>query len=83
MPAIWEKAVKKIKASSPGVNPYAVATASLQTAGDLKPGTRTATAKGIRRGKHSEEWRESHPPTRKRGGKIEGGAKRPHLGRAK
>jgi hypothetical protein len=32
------------------VNPYAVATASLQKAGDLKKGTRKATKKGIARG---------------------------------
>jgi len=61
MPAIWKKAVEKIKAQSPGVNPYAVATASLQKAGDLKPGTREATKKGEMRGKHSEEWRHAHP----------------------
>jgi len=61
MPAIWKKAVEKIKAQSPGVNPYAVATASLQKAGDLKPGTREATKKGETRGKHSEEWRHAHP----------------------
>jgi hypothetical protein len=50
MPKIWEDAVREIKKSSPGVNPYAVATASLQKAGDLKKGTRTATKKGISRG---------------------------------
>ena len=61
MPAIWKKAVEKIKAQSPGVNPYAVATASLQKAGDLKPGTREATKKGEMRGKRSEEWRHAHP----------------------
>jgi len=61
MPAIWKKAVEKIKAQSPGVNPYAVATASLQKAGDLKPGTRETTKKGEMRGKHSEEWRHAHP----------------------
>jgi len=61
MPAIWKKAVEKIKAQSSGVNPYAVATASLQKAGDLKPGTREATNKGEMRGKHSEEWRHAHP----------------------
>ena len=61
MPAIWKKAVEKIKANTPGVNPYAVATATLQKSHDLKPGTREATKKGISRGKHSEEWRHTHP----------------------
>jgi hypothetical protein len=123
MPQIWEDAVKEIKKGSPGVNPYAAATAALQKAGDLKPGAREATAKGKRRGKHSKSWRDSHPPSRegrqmggalsapiqsqyldqmdagqsaglaqqmaadasphKRGGRVEGNAKRPHLGRAR
>ena len=61
MPKIWEDAVKRIKKQSPGVNPYAVATASLQKAGDLKPGTRTATAKGIKRGKMTRAERHKHP----------------------
>jgi len=61
MPAIWKEAVRKIAKTSPNVNPYAVATASLQKAGDLKPGTREATKKGELRGKHSEEWRHAHP----------------------
>jgi hypothetical protein len=70
MPAIWKKAVEKIKQESPDVNPWAVATASLQRAGDLKKGTRMATKQGVERGKHSSAWREEHPP---RGGKADGG----------
>ena len=61
LPAIMEKAVKKIKAASPGVNPYAAATATLQKSGSLKPGTHTATAKGRLRGSKSEAWRKAHP----------------------
>jgi hypothetical protein len=57
MPKIWEDAVKEIKKKSPGVNPYAVATASLQKAGDLKKGTREATKKGIRRGEMTKKER--------------------------
>jgi hypothetical protein len=77
MPAIWKRAVEKIKASSPDVNPYAVATASLQKAGDLKPGTRTATKKGIRRGQMSEAQRHRTPA---KSMTISGKARRPHLG---
>jgi hypothetical protein len=61
MPKIWEDAVRRIKKKSPGVNPYAVATATLQKAGELKPGTRTATAKGIARGKMTRAARHKHP----------------------
>jgi hypothetical protein len=57
VPKIWEDAVKEIKKKSPGVNPYAVATASLQKAGDLKKGTREATKKGIRRGEMTKKER--------------------------
>lgn len=51
MPAILEAAVKKIKAKGIDKNKaYAIATKVLQKAGDLKKGTRVATAKGIKRG---------------------------------
>jgi hypothetical protein len=50
MPKILEKAVKAIKKSSPGVNPWAVATSTLQKAGELKKGTNKPTAKGVERG---------------------------------
>lgn len=79
MPRIWKRAVEKIKQSSPDVNPYAVATATLQKAGDLKPGTRTATKKGIARGKMSQAQRHKIPA---KAMTISGKAKRPHLGRA-
>lgn len=79
MPAIWKRAVEKIRQESPGVNPYAAATASLQKAGDLKPGSRTATAKGIRRGKMTEAERHATPAEAMT---ISGKVKRPHLGRA-
>jgi hypothetical protein len=58
VPKIWEDAVKEIKKKSPGINPYAVAMASLQKAGDLKKGTREATKKGVRRGEMSKSQRE-------------------------
>jgi hypothetical protein len=58
MPKILDKAVKEIKKSSPGVNPYAVATASLQKAGDLKKGTNQPTKQGVERGKMTKDQRE-------------------------
>lgn len=75
MPAIWEKAVKAIRKSSPDVNPYAVATSTLQKAGELKPGTREATKLGVKRGKMSRKQRHAQPL-------ATGGAVRPSLGRA-
>lgn len=80
MPAIWERAVSKIKKASPDVNPYAVATAALQRAGDLKPGTRTATKKGIKRGKMSEAERHATPASEMT---VAGKVKKPHLGRSR
>jgi hypothetical protein len=59
MPKILDKAVKEIKKDSPGVkNPYAVATASLQKAGDLKKGTNKPTAKGAARGNMTKAQRQ-------------------------
>jgi hypothetical protein len=62
LPQLMETAVKKIKRASPGVNPYAVASATLQKSGSLKKGTNKPTAKGVARGKKSETWRKAHPP---------------------
>jgi hypothetical protein len=61
MPKILEDAVKAIRKSSPGVNPWAVATASLQKSGSLKKGTNKPTAKGVARGKMSKAQRHKHP----------------------
>lgn len=61
LPAIMDAAVTQIKKSSPGVNPYAVATATLQKAGELKPGSHTATGKGLKRGKMSRAARHRTP----------------------
>jgi hypothetical protein len=76
MPAIWERAVSAIKKSSPDVNPYAVATSTLQKAGELKKGTREATKLGVKRGKMSRKQRHENPLA------VGGPAKRPSLGRA-
>jgi hypothetical protein len=62
MPKILDKAVKEIRKSSPGVNPYAVATATLQKAGELKPGTNKATPKGVARGQMSKAERHRTKP---------------------
>jgi hypothetical protein len=62
MPKILDEAVKAIKKSSPNVNPYAVATATLQKAGELKPGTNKATAKGVKRGQMSKAQRHKTKP---------------------
>jgi hypothetical protein len=76
MPAILEKAVKAIKKSSPDVNPWAVATSTLQKAGELKKGTNQPTKLGVKRGKMSRKERHAKPLA------IGGAAKKPHLGRA-
>jgi hypothetical protein len=62
MPKILDEAIKEIKKNSPGVNPYAAATASLQKAGDLKPGTNKATPKGAARGNMSKAQRHKNKP---------------------
>lgn len=61
LPKIMETAVKRIKQNSPGVNPYAVASATLQKSGSLKKGSNKPTAKGKMRGAKSESWRHKHP----------------------
>jgi hypothetical protein len=75
MPAILEKAVKAIKKSSPGVNPWAVATSTLQKAGELKKGTNQPTKLGVKRGKMTRKQRHAKPLA------IGGAAKAPSLGR--
>jgi hypothetical protein len=62
LPPIVDKAVKQIKKSSPNVNPYAVATKTLQRAGELKPGTHKPTAKGTARGQMTRAQRHRTAP---------------------
>lgn len=62
LPPIMDKAVKQIKKSSPGVNPYAVASATLQKAGELKPGTNKPTSKGTARGQMTRAQRHRTAP---------------------
>ncbi len=75
MPKILEDAVKAIKKSSPDVNPWAVGTATLQKAGELKPGTNQPTKLGVKRGKMTRKQRHAKPLA------IGGAAKKPSLGR--
>jgi|TARA_R100000081_G_scaffold2493_1_gene1407 hypothetical protein len=60
MPAILEDAVKSIMKENPDMKKgaaYAIATKTLQEAGDLKKGTVEATEKGKRRGEMSKATR--------------------------
>jgi hypothetical protein len=58
MPKILDKAVQKIAAKGDVKNPYAVATAAMQKAGNLKPGTQQPTKQGVERGQMSAKQRE-------------------------
>jgi hypothetical protein len=62
LPKLMETAVKRIKQSSPGVNPYAVASATLQKSGALKQGTNTPTKQGVKRGQMSRAQRHRTAP---------------------
>jgi hypothetical protein len=59
MPKILERVVNQLKAKGfDESQAYAIGTKSLQKAGDLKAGTRDATAKGAKRGSMTPEARE-------------------------
>jgi hypothetical protein len=62
LPKLMETAVKRIKQSSPGVNPYAVASATLQKSGSLKQGSNKATKQGVKRGQMSRAQRHRTAP---------------------
>jgi hypothetical protein len=62
VPKILDATVKQIKKNSPGVNPFAAATATLQKSGELKPGTNKPTAKGVARGQMSQAQRQKTKP---------------------
>jgi hypothetical protein len=62
MPKILEAAVKRIKAKGKVSNPWAVATAALQKAGELKKGSNKATKKGIARSQMSRAQRHKTAP---------------------
>jgi hypothetical protein len=62
MPKILDRAVSRIKQTSPGVNPYAVAVSAMQKAGNLKKGTLQPTKQGVKRGAMTRAQREKNPP---------------------
>ena len=74
MPKILEDAVKAIRRTSPHVNPWAVATSTLQKSHELRKGTNQPTKLGVKRGKMSRKERHAHPL-------AEGGAVKPSIGR--
>ena len=58
MPVILERLVKQLRAKGKSKSSaFAIATSTLQKAGDLKKGTQKPTAKGTRRGKMTPEAR--------------------------
>lgn len=77
MPAILDAAVKQIKAKGHDTSSaFAIGTAALQKAGELKEGTNQPTKLGLKRGKMSRKQRHAKPLA------IGGAAKGPSLGRA-
>ena len=63
MPGLLDKAVSRIKSRGvPTKNAWPMAVASLQKAGDLKPGSVKATPKGVARNKMSRAMRQKNPP---------------------
>lgn len=70
MPKILERLVSQLMADGKSKSQaYAIATASLQKAGDLKPGTQKATSKGTKRGKMTPAQRAKSRAVKKSGGK--------------
>lgn len=58
MPKILDRLVSQLRAKGKSKQAaFAIATSSLQKAGDLKPGSRKATAKGLKRGSMSPSQR--------------------------
>ena len=82
MPKILEDAVRAIKKSSPDVNPWAVGTAALQKAGELRKGTREATKKGEHRGEMTRKERHEYPlhPGREKAERLAHGGYAPPRG---
>lgn len=70
MPAILERLVKQLRAKGYSKSSsYAIATSSLQRSGNLKPGTRSATAKGAQRGRMTPGQRAKDRAVKYSGGK--------------
>jgi hypothetical protein len=63
MPAILDAAVKQLKKKGWGTSKaYAIATSTLQKAGELKAGHNTPTKKGVKRGAMTQAQRRRNPP---------------------
>ena len=70
MPKLLDRAVSQLQAKGMSKSQaFAIATKSLQKAGDLKPGTRTATAKGTKRGEMTPAARAKDRAAKASGGK--------------
>ena len=68
MPAILDRLVKQLQAKGHSKSSaYAIATKSLQKAGNLKKGTQKATAKGKKRGKMTAGARAKDRASKKSG----------------
>ena len=71
MPAILVRLVKQLRAKGHSKDSaYAIATSQLQKSGNLKKGTKKATAKGKRRGKMTPGQRAKSRQVKARGGKT-------------
>jgi hypothetical protein len=71
MPKILERLVSQLQAKGKSrSSAYAIATSSLQRAGDLKPGTQEATSKGARRGNMTPGARAKTRAVKAGGGKT-------------
>ena len=69
MPAILDRLVKQLQDKGKSKSAaFAIATASLQKAGNLKKGTREATAKGKKRGKMTPSARAKDRAVKQGGG---------------
>lgn len=70
MPAILERVVKQLKAKGKSTaQAFAIGTAAMQKAGNLKKGTQTATAKGTKRGAMTPAQRSADRAAKKSGRK--------------
>ena len=63
MPGLLDKAVSRIAARGvPAKSAWPIAVATMQKAGNLKPGSLKATPQGVARNKMSRAQREANPP---------------------
>lgn len=83
MPKILDRLVSQLQAKGmPKSNAFAVATSTLQKAGDLKAGTRTLTAKGEKRQAMGAAGRAKDRAAKASGGKVSDYKYNPRTNRA-